>query len=944
MCWSTGPIRAQPGCGPADGQQLLWRNVAARRFHGKGKRRSGEHALPIVPIRGQIGRLIRLGSLNRSSLSRMQFLLGERPVSATCTCTPMLLATGETALLVVGVDPVMGAEPAQRAPAVAEDPVLLGGTDYLALDGSGHILAGSPRALASYAAALDLSRQLPGGEGRQQLDFKGTGVGFEALTTGNGGATLLLFDPAPEGLTLPEAETAAGAAEPAPVHGEPQPAPLPPPDAPAVAPSDQPIEPVTEPGAPADAPAETAPGALSSLFDRLASDEALYAPLRDDEEFELPAGPAFGPPDIPGESGVETNKVLEPVVSDADDAEPAIADEPAAPDEELTREPELLGSEPEVAAAPSEPEPPVETEKPTLFRIVGRGFTPSPATGEAPSSPPIDDADAPSASPQLPALLETDLDPELPQPLPDRETVERVSRYNFDELGRILNDRIAGRSELDPNRAAAVLANDTLPSAMPTGELVTLSGETLVLNRLPLGILVFRDQQILFANRAITAMIGYDSADTLRQAGLATIFPASGDAQQAGPVNHLVRPDGTLLPVTARLQSVSWQGKPALMLSASATEVRTGHETAVRAFAELLAVTRGDGFIEAARSGVITAASSDARLLLGRTEEQLIGRPLTSLIATGEADNLRSFLERPARFAETARPAITLKGNAPGLELLLFAQGQAGVIANYFGFVRRVDGAPLPAAALGGSDADPALLTRLSRGVRRPLNTVIGFSDLIGSAAFGPVENPRYVEYAHDIKSAGLEIAALVDELDDLARLRDGRYATRPTQIDLQVLLDTSVTRVRGLANTGRVLLRSAISERLPRIRADRASLAQAILNLLASAVDETPQDGSVVLSAQLDERGGITVNVRDSAQGTGDLGERFVVFRDGVGRDGEPLMPVRSTVGLALTRALLAVNSCRVSVESHGSGTLFSLTIPRDQVITAEELPAGAS
>ncbi len=479
-----------------------------------------------------------------------------------------------------------------------------------------------------------------------------------------------------------------------------------------------------------------------------------------------------------------------------------------------------------------------------------------------------------------------------------------------------------------------------VPSATPEGALVTLGGETLVLNRLPLGILVFRDQQVLFANRAITEMTGHDSVESLRRAGLAAIFPAAGgDAQQAGPVNHLVQRDGTLVPVTARLQSVSWQGKPALMLSASMTEVRTGHEAAVRAFAEHLATARADGFIELARSGVLTHVSADARLLLKRGEDQLLGRPVSLLAAPDEIAGLREFLERPARFAETSRPAITFKGIDAGLELMLFAQGQAGVISSYFGFVRQPGGASLPALPPEGGDA--GLLARLSRGVRRPLNTVIGFSDLIGTAAFGEIENQRYLEYARDIKTAGMEIAALVDELDDFARLRDGRYAPRLTDIDLAVLLQSSVTRIRGQANAARVLVRSAISERLPRVRADRTSLAQAILNLLASAIDQTPQDGSVVLSAQTDDSGNVVVNVRDSARNVADFGERFVVFRDGVGRDGAPLVPVRSSVGLALTRALLAVSQASLAVDpAAGSGTLFSLTLPADSVVERRELP----
>jgi signal transduction histidine kinase len=129
--------------------------------------------------------------------------------------------------------------------------------------------------------------------------------------------------------------------------------------------------------------------------------------------------------------------------------------------------------------------------------------------------------------------------------------------------------------------------------------------------------------------------------------------------------------------------------------------------------------------------------------------------------------------------------------------------------------------------------------------------------------------------------------------------------------------------------------VRSAISEKLPRIRADRASLGQAVLNLLASAIDQTPAGGSVILSAQWQDDGGIAVHVRDGAQLAADMGERFVVFRDGVGRDGEMLAPVRSSVGLALTRSLLAVNACSLSVDpAAGTGTLFSLVIPAESIV----------
>src|SRR5690606_37482499 len=325
------------------------------------------------------------------------------------------------------------------------------------------------------------------------------------------------------------------------------------------------------------------------------------------------------------------------------------------------------------------------------------------------------------------------------------------------------------------------------PRRPAEGALINLAAETFILNRLPLGIMVFRDQQVLFANRALTDLTGHESIEGLRAAGLASIFPQ--EAIDAGPVTHLLRRDGTLLPVSARLQSISWHGRPALMLSASLSEAQFGQEGAVRAFAELLAEAAEEGFITTDRAGVLTRVSLRAGVLLGRPTDELVGQPLTVLADAAEGSMLRDFLEQPARLAETSRPSLAIPGSTPGTELLLFAEGQAGIVTGYFGFLRRRSSvrATPPEEDL----IEPSMLARISRGVRRPLNTIVGFADLIRSSAFGAIENQRYLEYARDIKTAGQEIAVLVDELDDFARLREGRYTTRTAELDLGGLLES---------------------------------------------------------------------------------------------------------------------------------------------------------
>ncbi|MHA6729276.1 histidine kinase dimerization/phospho-acceptor domain-containing protein [Devosia sp. A369] len=804
-----------------DGLLLLWQNDAASLFLAKVKKHGLKLAPTAVPIKGQMARSIRLGSIGRTSLARIQFLAGGKPASSTCATTPLVWQDGQTVLLVVGVDPI------------APEILAAAGTDS---EGTARELVTSeaesfpaeapPAQHDDVAAALaDGADDEPAPDNTPQEDA------VERPVESDDSLYARELENWREADGSPTLELVAAASP----------------------------EDAEETESPEETEGPAGPSRLSQLVDRLAADAALYTPLTAADDV---------PPPAP------------------------VADEPA----------------------------PV-----SLFTITGRGFVADAELGPEQTDAEADLADlavldavaeeAPPVADELP-----------PEPVADADTVERVSRYNFDELSRILNDRVGDAAP------AAKPTTEPVPAPTRTGSLINLGGETLVLNRLPLGILVFRDQQVLFANRAITEMVGYDSVENLRAAGLAAVFPAAGsEGDDAGPVNHLVQRDGTLVPVTARLQSISWQGRPALMLSASTTEVRTGHEAAVNAFAQSFAEIRGDGFFQTNRAGVISAITARSANLLG-ADGMLEGKPLSALVAPGELANLREFLERPARFAETARPCLTLRAASGNAEIIVFAQGQAGVITGYFGFVRARDLSPLKLK--GPADADPGLLARISRGVRRPLNTIIGFSDLIRSEAFGALQNERYESYAEDIAAAGNEIAALVDELDDYARLRDGRYLPHRASIDLTSLLESCIIRIRQQASGARVIVRNAISQSLPRVTADRASLAQAVLNLLASAIDQTPTGGAVVISAQHTDEGGIAVHVRDSSTSAVDMAERFVVFRDGVGRDGQMMTPVRSSVGLALTRSLLAVNAFSLSVDPAGEqGMLFSLLIPADLV-----------
>lgn len=810
-----------------DGKDLIWSNPAARLFRAKEKKHGLKLASPAVPIKGQVTRLIRLGAKGRSSLSRLRFLVGKKPVSATCTCTPLTLDNGTDSLLLVGVDPI----DAQLMADHAFDPDVnanLFGNDisFVVLDGKGALLTSSAD--------------------REQ--FSGDIEGATTLEAGPGSAHLHVFsqaaldtvpdDPAEDAQDAENLIDEAQSAEQESVVAE------------------QSIDEDAEVG---DKPS-TPQRDLSSLVGQLAEHDALYEPLGPQDDA-IPDGIVV--PDIePAHEHVESENLSpqQPVVVDVDSDEKSAA----------------------------------------LWKIIGAGF-------EAKAGV-------------------------LPQnPVEDPSETEQVSRYNFEELSRILTDRVSGDEEGSAETPAALVAPLADKPDNIDRSLVNLSDETLVLNRLPLGILIFRDQEVLFANRALTDLVGYENSARLRAAGLSAIFPESIDTEDtAGPITHLAQFDGDKVPVTARLQSITWRGQSALMLSAREDAKPLDGESSVKAFIKTLTETENTGFMEMTRSGMIKTLSGRAAGLLGRTKEEVTGRPLLLLANHNVAQDLREFLEKPAKYAETPRPSMVVATQDPSVEILVFSGGQAGIVSGYYGIVHNVSGAPNVAETSEIEGIDPAILSRLSRGMRRPLNTIIGFSELIRSEAFGPIDNARYTEYASDVKGAGQEMVDVIDELDQFVRLNTGAYELAPANFDLSELLEACVARIRPEASRSRVLVRSAVSEQLPGVRADAKSLEQAILNLLASAIEQTPQGGQVVLSAHREDDGSTVINVKDSGRPQNDLAERFVVFRDGVSPKGETMRPVHSSVGLALTRSLLAVNTCTLDVDTNtGSGTLLSLTIP---------------
>ena len=225
------------------------------------------------------------------------------------------------------------------------------------------------------------------------------------------------------------------------------------------------------------------------------------------------------------------------------------------------------------------------------------------------------------------------------------------------------------------------------------------------------------------------------------------------------------------------------------------------------------------------------------------------------------------------------------------------------------------------------SKTKSSFLARMSHELRTPLNAIIGFSEFMKEQLAGPLTNPKYLGYAGDIHRSGLHLLDLVNDILDLAKIEAGGYEMRIEEIDLNLVVEHSITMVAFMAEKREVRVRTEVPDGC-RFAADERAVKQILLNLLSNAVKFSRRGGNVTLSVREDD--GIAIVVSDDGIGIRpeDISKVLEPFGQvaGVETTSEP----GTGIGLPLVKGLVELHRGTLSIESEpGEGTSVTVHFP---------------
>ena len=166
-------------------------------------------------------------------------------------------------------------------------------------------------------------------------------------------------------------------------------------------------------------------------------------------------------------------------------------------------------------------------------------------------------------------------------------------------------------------------------------------------------------------------------------------------------------------------------------------------------------------------------------------------------------------------------------------------------------------------------------LADMTHELRSPLNTILGFAELMQSGAVGPVADD-HKEYLGDILTSGRHLLRMIDDLLDLAKLEVGRSDVTIEAIDLAALVSGGRAMVEGRATNRRIRIESQI-DAVTGIVGDPVRMMQIVFDALSNAVNCTPDGGLVTLRARSEGTGEFQLDV-DASGGEQRHSGRFTI------------------------------------------------------------------
>jgi two-component system sensor histidine kinase/response regulator len=465
----------------------------------------------------------------------------------------------------------------------------------------------------------------------------------------------------------------------------------------------------------------------------------------------------------------------------------------------------------------------------------------------------------------------------------------------------------------------------------------------------PIGMaLVAADEQVLQANRALCAMLGYSEAElvgvSLRFHTHPDDIPANqslvertqaGEADSYALEKRYLRQDGGIVWASLTASCVRDEAG-AIRYYLSQIQDVTARKAAEEDLAVAAQRTRHvlesitDGFFALDQAWRIIDLNPAAERLLGRTRDGLLGNKVCEETVPVMTGPLYAALTEAMT---EGRPA-SAEGHYPPVDRWFELRAYPAPEGLFVFFrditERKRTDQELQAAlnaAKAANQATRQFLTMMSHELRTPMQAIIGYAELLLAGPKTSLTSEQ-AEDVQTIRRGANRLVDLVKQMLDISRLDAGQLELKAEPVSLRSVIESVCQDVAPQAAAKTLTLCIDLPIDLPHVLGDEMGVHQVLLNLAGNAVKFTER-GEVRISAEASEDE-VAVVVTDTGVGISREALPHIFDEFHQGDRGMTRRYDGAGLGLTIARRLAERMGGSLSAESQpGIGSTFRLRLP---------------
>ncbi len=217
-------------------------------------------------------------------------------------------------------------------------------------------------------------------------------------------------------------------------------------------------------------------------------------------------------------------------------------------------------------------------------------------------------------------------------------------------------------------------------------------------------------------------------------------------------------------------------------------------------------------------------------------------------------------------------------------------------------------------------------VANISHDLRTPLNSVIGFSEVLSSKIFGDL-TPKQSEYIEDIRLSGIRLLGMINEILDISKIPSHTIKLNLSDVDLNLAIDEVCNILAPAINKKQIQIIKETQN--IRLKADYIKIQQILFNLLGNAIKFSNPQSKIEITTQTNKNNTV-IKIKDHGIGIDKKYQKRIFDKFYQVENALSKTETSTGLGLTITKEFVRLHHGKIELESEpNKGTTFTISIP---------------